>query len=78
MTINWDQQLLALLGGIVALLVIASAVALVLERRVQTPDGRQVVANLSARIRAWWVMTAVLVVALASGGQVVLPQEETA
>jgi phosphatidate cytidylyltransferase len=68
MTIDWDQQLLTLLGGIAALLLIASAVALVLDRRVQTPDGRLVVSNLSARIRAWWVMTAVLVMALATGG----------
>ena len=34
----------------------------------QTPEGLLVVANLSARIRAWWAMTAVFVAALATGG----------
>ncbi len=68
MNIIWDQQLLTLLGGIVALLVLSSGIALVLERRVQTPEGLLVVANLNARIRAWWVMTAVFVAALATGG----------
>jgi len=68
MNITWDQQLLTLLGGIAALLVLSSGIALVLERRVQTPEGLVVVANLSARIRAWWAMTAVFVAALATGG----------
>jgi phosphatidate cytidylyltransferase len=68
MNITWDQQLLTLLGGIAALLVLSSGIALVLERRVQTPEGLLVVANLSARIRAWWAMTAVFVAALATGG----------
>ncbi len=68
MNIIWDQQLLTLLGGIAALLVLSSGIALVLERRVQTPEGLLVVANLSARIRAWWAMTAVFVAALATGG----------
>lgn len=68
MKIAWDPQLLTLLGGIATLLVLSSGIAMVLERRVQTPEGLLVVANLSARIRAWWVMTAVFVAALATGG----------
>jgi phosphatidate cytidylyltransferase len=68
MNITWDQQLLTLLGGIATLLVLSSGIALVLERRVQTPEGLLVIANLSARIRAWWAMTAVFVAALATGG----------
>ncbi len=68
MNIAWDPQLLTLLGGIAILLVLSSGIAMVLERRVQTPEGLLVVANLSARIRAWWVMTAVFVAALATGG----------
>lgn len=68
MKIAWDPQLLTLLGGIATLLVLSSGIAMVLERRVQTPEGLLVVANLSARIRAWWVMTVVFVAALATGG----------
>jgi phosphatidate cytidylyltransferase len=68
MSVLWDQQIIALLSGIVGLLVLGSAVGLVLDRRVQTDSGRLVVANLNARVRAWWVMTAVFVAALATGG----------
>jgi phosphatidate cytidylyltransferase len=68
MNVLWDQQIIALLSGIVALLVLGSAIGLVLDRRVQTETGRLVVANLNARVRAWWVMAAVFVAALATGG----------
>jgi phosphatidate cytidylyltransferase len=68
MNVLWDQQIIALLSGIVGLLVLGSAVGLVLNRRVQTEAGHLVVANLNARVRAWWVMTAVFVAALATGG----------
>ena len=68
MSLVWDQQIIALLSGIAGLLVIGSATGLALERRVQTDAARLVVANLNARVRAWWVMTAVFVAALATGG----------
>jgi phosphatidate cytidylyltransferase len=68
MNVIWDQQIVALLSGIVGLLVLGSAIGLILDRRVQTESGRLVVANLNARVRAWWVMTAVFVAALATGG----------
>lgn len=68
MNLVWDREMLILLGGIVALLALSSLVGLVLARRVQTESGRAVVDNLNARIRSWWVMTAVFVAALASGG----------
>lgn len=68
MSIDWDRDLLILLGAIAALLLIASSVGMLLDRRVQSADGRLVVANLNARIRAWWVMTAVFCLALATGG----------
>lgn len=68
MNLVWDWEMLILLGGIVALLALSSLVGLVLARRVQTESGRAVVDNLNARIRSWWVMTAVFVAALASGG----------
>ena len=68
MSLVWDRQLLILLGGIAGLLTLSSLVGLLLDRRVQTESARAVVDNLNARIRSWWVMTAVFVAALATGG----------
>ncbi len=68
MTIAANRDMYLLLGGVVTLLVLSSLTGLVLARRVATPSGQAVVANLNARVRAWWVMTAVFVAALATGG----------
>lgn len=68
MSLSWDPDILGLLGGIVALLILGSAVGWMLARRVAGEAGRVVVANLNDRIRAWWVMVAVFSVALATGG----------
>lgn len=68
MIVQWDQQLIALIAGIVALLILASGSGLVLARKVQTENAHLVVSNLNARVRAWWVMTAVFTAALATGG----------
>jgi phosphatidate cytidylyltransferase len=59
-----DRQLLALVGGVFAFLVVASAVGAVLARRVRTETARATVANLNARIRAWWAMVAVFTAAV--------------
>ena len=45
--------------GILGLLALASAIAFVLSRTVESAGGRATVSNLAARIRAWWVMCAV-------------------
>ena len=65
------QQTLLLFTGIAAILVAASLVGFILSRRYT--EG-QVVANLNARIRAWWVMVALIGLAFALGkaGVVVL------
>ena len=61
-----------LFAGIVAVLAVASLVGLVLRRRLGAAEP--VVANLNARIRAWWGMVIVLAgaFALGLGGVVVL------
>jgi phosphatidate cytidylyltransferase len=56
-----------LFGGIVALLVIASSVSALLGRRAATDAGRDVVANLNARVNAWWVMVGIFAVAFVLG-----------
>ncbi len=68
MNVVWDQEIVALLAGILGLLVLASGIGWILGKRVQAEAGQAVVANLNARVRAWWVMTAVFAAALATGG----------
>ena len=61
-----------LIGGVVALLVIASLVGWAVARRVTSEAGRDTVANLNARIKAWWVMVAIFAVAFLFGKAVTL------
>ncbi|HSE64410.1 MAG TPA: phosphatidate cytidylyltransferase [Thermoanaerobaculia bacterium] len=63
-----DPALSRLVGGVLVLLVVATAVGLVLARRARTEPARATVANLNARIRAWWVMVVVFAIAVWTGG----------
>ncbi len=69
-----DRLTLYLLGGIGALLALASVVTAVLKSRQPAGQPSNVVANLDARVRAWWAMVAIVAVALAIGeiGAIVL------
>jgi len=49
-----------LMGGIGALLLVASTVGWVLHARAAKRGGSATIDNLNARIRAWWVMVAIL------------------
>lgn len=62
-----NEQMIVLLGGVAALLGIASLTGFVLSRRVTSEAGRATVGNLNARIRAWWAMVAVFGVAFLVG-----------
>jgi phosphatidate cytidylyltransferase len=62
-----DPVLLRAFGGVLGLLIVASAIGAVLAKRVQSESGRATVANMNARIRAWWVMAAVVATALLLG-----------
>ena len=57
-----------LMLGVAALLIIGTIVGAVLVRRAASDAAKATVANLNARIRAWWVMVAVFAVAVATGG----------
>ena len=61
------QKAFWLFGGVVALLVVASVAGSVLKSRATSDGGRALVANLIARVNAWWVMVAFLAVAFALG-----------
>ena len=65
--------MLRLVGGTVALLALGSGVGALMSRRA-TPGNAGTIANLNARIRAWWVMVGVFATALLLGrtGSVVL------
>jgi phosphatidate cytidylyltransferase len=56
-----------LIGGIVALLALASVAGRILRRRATTPGASAVVENLVQRVRAWWVMIAIFSVAFVLG-----------
>jgi phosphatidate cytidylyltransferase len=63
-----DSELLWLTGGVIGVLILASAIGWILDRRVKGESARATIANLNARTRAWWTMTAVFAFALATGG----------
>jgi len=69
-----DPQFVIILAALLGVLIIASLVGWALSRRVSTEKGREVIANLNARIKAWWVMVAVFMLAVTVGpiGSVVL------
>ncbi len=61
-----------ILEGVLAALVIASVVGFVLNRRGGDDASRRTIANLNARIKAWWLMVAVLAGALLAGPKPVI------
>jgi len=62
-----QEKFFWLIGGIAAILLVASIAGWLLGLRVKTENGRAVMGNLNARIQAWWIMTAVFVVAFLLG-----------
>lgn len=68
--INVDADLRLLLCGLFGLLAVASVIGFLLSRRYQNAT----IANLNARIRAWWLMCTVSVIAMLVGpiGSVIL------
>ena len=57
-----------LVAGVVAFLIISSVVGGILAFTVKGDKGKATIANVNARIRAWWVMVAVFGIAVATGG----------
>jgi phosphatidate cytidylyltransferase len=69
-----DSQLQILLVLLLSVLSFGSVAGLILARSVKTEKGKETVANLNARVKAWWAMVAVFVLSVAVGpvGSVVL------
>lgn len=68
MNLKLDKQTCWLVGGVLALLVVSSFVGWLLSLRATNEQGKVIVRNLNARIRAWWMMVAVFGLAMATGG----------
>lgn len=68
MNLSVDQELLWLFGGVLGLLLLATVIGRILKRTVTSEAARAIVENLRARVRSWWAMCAVFVIALLSGG----------
>lgn len=68
MTLKLDPQTIYLVGGVLVLLVVSSLIGWLLAKRITGETGKATIANLNARIRAWWMMVAVFGLAMASGG----------
>jgi phosphatidate cytidylyltransferase len=67
-----DPKMMWLFGGVIGLLLVASAVGLILARRVRSESALETVRNLNARIKAWWFMVAVFALAFTFGKTVTL------
>jgi len=61
------HDLILLLAGVGTILVIASAVGQLLQRRLSPDRSNEVIENLNARINAWWVMVALMAIAFLGG-----------
>ena len=57
-----QQKFYWLFGGILALLTLASLIGWLLHARAQRAGGSATIDNLNARVRAWWVMVAIIAV----------------
>lgn len=60
----WFQRLV---GGVVALLTVFSILGWLLARRAKTDAQRDVLRNLNARVRSWWLMIALFAAAVVLG-----------
>lgn len=68
MKLKLDQQTIWLVGGVIALLLVASVVGWALSKRTGGANYQATIANLNARVRAWWTMVFVFLIALLTGG----------
>lgn len=58
---NFDRQMWVVVWSVAGFLLAASLAGFVLAKRVRSEKGMATVANLNARIRAWWVMALVFI-----------------
>lgn len=64
---QWDAGLIWLIGGTVALLVVATVVGRYLRARAGTDGAKATLDNVNARTRAWWFMVGLFALAVLVG-----------
>lgn len=64
---GFQSDLLKLLGGVGAILIIASIIGFILQRRLSPDGSNAVIENLNARIQAWWAMVILMGLAFLGG-----------
>ena len=62
-----DRAFVGMVGGVLVLLVVASVAGWILSRRITAGPARATVDNINARIRAWWMMAVIFVIAVVAG-----------
>jgi phosphatidate cytidylyltransferase len=67
MNFKLDHQMVLIFQGLFGLLVLASLVGAILARAAKSEKGQATVANLNARMRAWWVMSGIFAITLIIG-----------
>jgi phosphatidate cytidylyltransferase len=60
-------ETIALFAGVAAILVAASLIGFLLQRRYAQTEAAPTIDNLNTRVRAWWIMVALLGIAFAIG-----------
>jgi phosphatidate cytidylyltransferase len=68
MKLKLDTETYWLVGGVLALLVVATAIGQWLRWRLRSEEAAKTIQNLNARIKAWWMMVAVFGLAMLTGG----------
>jgi phosphatidate cytidylyltransferase len=63
-----DRPFQWLIGGVIALLIVATAVGIVLGHRVKDEKASETIRNLRSRVNAWWGMVAIFCIAILTGG----------
>ncbi|MDQ0324206.1 phosphatidate cytidylyltransferase [Rhodopseudomonas julia] len=62
-----EPNLLILAGGVFAILAVASLIGFILKRTISWRKPHAVIDNLNARIKAWWVLVALMLIAFLFG-----------
>jgi phosphatidate cytidylyltransferase len=68
MKLKLDSETYWLVGGVLAVLVVATAIGQWLRWRLRGEETARTIQNLNARIKAWWMMVAVFGLAMLTGG----------
>lgn len=68
MKLKFDKETGYLVGGVLALLIIGTAVGQILKAFCKSEGSAKTIQNLNARVKAWWMMVAVFGLAMLTGG----------